>query len=267
MDSRRALIEAATALAESLPSDTVDALATAILLRGTSSRLQAEVAKRIPHHDHRARALKFVTQWKQEASELDSSTVSAALQTAAASERRHRDAQSVELVWTGPDCDTPLRRTEQAILQLLDSAQERITLVSFAVYAIPNIATALVRAAQRGVKITVIVETPDRMGGENEYNTLRALGKDVEACSTVYFWPRENRQLSHSNKPGLLHVKCAVADGEWLFISSANLTQQAFTINMELGMLVRGGTMAGRVEEQFRELILRQTLVRVDAQH
>jgi len=36
-------------------------------------------------------------------------------------------------------------------------------------------------------------------------------------------------------------MKCAVADGEWLFLSSANLTQQAFTINMELGMLVRGG--------------------------
>jgi phosphatidylserine/phosphatidylglycerophosphate/cardiolipin synthase-like enzyme len=50
-------------------------------------------------------------------------------------------------------------------------------------------------------------------------------------------------------------VKCAVADAEWLFLSSANLTQQAFTVNMELGMLVRGGTMPGRVEEQFRRLI------------
>jgi len=50
-------------------------------------------------------------------------------------------------------------------------------------------------------------------------------------------------------------VKCAVADGEWLFLSSANLTQQAFTINMELGILVRGGTMPMRVEQQFEELI------------
>lgn len=31
--------------------------------------------------------------------------------------------------------------------------------------------------------------------------------------------------------------------------------QQAFTVNMELGMLVRGGTRPGRVEEQFRRLI------------
>lgn len=62
-------------------------------------------------------------------------------------------------------------------------------------------------------------------------------------------------EQSDTNKPGILHVKCAVADGEWLFLSSANLTQQAFTINMELGMLVRGGTMPGRIEQQFERLI------------
>ena len=66
--------------------------------------------------------------------------------------------------------------------------------------------------------------------------------------------------LSETNKPGILHVKCAVADGEWLFLSSANLTQQAFTINMELGMLVRGGTMPRRVEKQFERLIQLKTL-------
>ncbi len=122
-------------------------------------------------------------------------------------------------------------------------------------YRIPNIANALVRAAKRGVKLTVIVETPDKLGGENAYSTLRALGEEVETCSSVYFWPKEKRKLSKTKKPGILHVKCAVADGEWLFLSSANLTQQAFTINMELGMLVRGGSMPQRVEQQFEKLI------------
>ena len=49
----------------------------------------------------------------------------------------------------------------------------------------------------------------------------------------------QNLALVLKHKVGILHVKCAVADGEWLFLSSANLKQQAFTINMELGMLVR----------------------------
>ncbi|MBL4883717.1 MAG: hypothetical protein JKY95_04150 [Planctomycetaceae bacterium] len=255
MNSNRIIVEAATGLAESLPFSTVETVATAILT-SNSSTLKAEITKRVPHHHQRDLVLAFVDQWRQDACNLGPTVVAIALQTAALSEQRHKDSQSVELVWTGPDAgDTPFRRTEQAILQVLDSARDRITLVSFAVYRIPNIANALVRAAKRGVKLTVIVETPDKLDGENEYSTLRALGEEVEACSSVYFWPKEKRKLSRTKKPGILHVKCAVADGEWLFLSSANLTQQAFTINMELGMPVRGGSIPQRVEQQFEKLI------------
>lgn len=255
MESRRIIVEAVTSLATSLPTSTAETVAAAILMSGSAS-LRAEIAKRVPHHQHRDMALAFVDYWRREAADVDAAVVGVALQTAARSEQKHRDSQSVELVWTGPDVgDAPFRRTEQAILQVLDSAEERITLVSYAVYRIPNIAGALVRAARRGVRLTVIVETPDKLGGENEYSTLRALGKEVEACSSVYFWPLENRPVSDKNKAGILHVKCVVADGEWLFLSSANLTQQAFTINMELGMLVRGGSMPTRVEKQFERLL------------
>jgi phosphatidylserine/phosphatidylglycerophosphate/cardiolipin synthase-like enzyme len=197
-----------------------------------------------------------VDRWRNEAKEVDARTVAVALQSASFSEQTHRDSQSVELVWTGPDTEhAPFRRTEQAILQVLDTAKRRITLVSFAVYGIPNVGKALVQAAKRGVRLVVIVETPDKIEGEGEYSTIKALGREVAACSRVYFWPREKRAVGDNNKVGILHVKCAVADGEWLFLSSANLTQQAFTINMELGMLVRGGTMPGRVEQQFERLI------------
>jgi phosphatidylserine/phosphatidylglycerophosphate/cardiolipin synthase-like enzyme len=159
-------------------------------------------------------------------------------------------------VWTGPDAGVvPFRRTEQAILQVLDAARSRITLVSFAVYRIPHVARALVRAVGRGVRLTVIVETPDRIEGQGEYSTIRALRPEVAACSSVYYWPQGERPLGENGKVGILHVKCAVADGEWLFLSSANLTRQAFTINMELGMLVRGGTMARSVEQQFERLV------------
>ena len=67
----------------------------------------------------------------------------------------------MELVWTGPDVGVvPLRRTEQALLQVIDSATRRATVVSYAVYHIPRICEALVRAADRGVSINVIIETP-----------------------------------------------------------------------------------------------------------
>src|SRR5204862_6045731 len=120
--------------------------------------LLAEISKRVPHHHHRDMALAFVDRWQNEAKDIDARTVAVALQSAALAEQTHRDSQSVELVWTGPDPEqTPSRRTEQAILQVLDAARTRITLVSFAVYRIPNVGNALVRAAKRGVRLTVIV--------------------------------------------------------------------------------------------------------------
>jgi phosphatidylserine/phosphatidylglycerophosphate/cardiolipin synthase-like enzyme len=260
MSSEQVIVASVHALACSLPSRTVEAVAASILTCSEGS-LRAEISKRVAHHQHRDLALAFVDRWKKDANDVERRTVAVALQSAALCAQTHRDSQSVELVWTGPDTDhTPFRRTEQAILQVFDAAKSRITLVSFAVYRIPNVCKGLVRAAKRGVKLTVILETPDKIEGEGEYSTIKALGEEVAACSTVYFWPKENRPVGDNNKVGILHVKCAVADGEWLFLSSANLTQQAFTINMELGMLVRGGMMPGRVEEQFEKLIQSEQL-------
>lgn len=173
-----------------------------------------------------------------------------------------RNARSVELVWTGPESDgTPFRRTEQAILQVLDAAQRRITLVSYAVYQIPFVREALARAAKRGVEITVIVETPNKLEGQNEYDTLKALGREVSACAQVYYWPEEERGRDQgNNKLGILHVKCVAADGQWLLLSSANLTEYAFTINMELGVLIEGGDLPASVEQHFEKLIKRGVL-------
>jgi phosphatidylserine/phosphatidylglycerophosphate/cardiolipin synthase-like enzyme len=263
MTPERVIVESAYSLACSLPSSTIEALAAAILT-STERSLRAEISKRVPHHQHRDMALAFVDRWQSDANDVDGRTVAVALQSAALSEKTRRDSQSVEIVWTGPDFEnSPLRRTEQAILQVLDAAKSRITLVSFAVYKIPNVGKALVQAAKRGVRLTVILETPDKIDGEGEYSTIKALGQEVAACSTVYFWPKENRPTGDNNKVGLLHVKCVVADGEWVFLSSANLTQQAFTINMELGMLVRGGVMPKQVEQQFELLIQNKHLRQV----
>ena len=195
---------------------------------------------------------------------MTAEAVALALRTASHAEKVHREGQAVELVWTGPGTEAhPFRRTEQAVLQVLDSARQRITLVSYAVYGIPKVCGALVRAARRGVQINVIVETPDKLEGENEYSTLRALGDDVAACSAVYYWPKDRRGRDDNGKLGILHVKCAVADGRWLFLSSANLTGYTFAINMELGVLVTGGKLPGQVQEHFERLIVGGTLARL----
>ncbi|NDD65508.1 MAG: hypothetical protein EBZ36_16265, partial [Acidobacteria bacterium] len=97
--------------------------------------------------------------------------------------------------------------------------------------------------------------TPDRIEGAGEYDTIRALGADITSCASIYYWPREHRDIGDNGKAGILHVKCVVADGELMLLSSANLTHQAFTVNMELGVLIRGGNIPAKVDQQFMSLI------------
>jgi phosphatidylserine/phosphatidylglycerophosphate/cardiolipin synthase-like enzyme len=53
------------------------------------------------------------------------------------------------------------------------------------------------------------------------------------------------------------------ADGRWLFLSSANLTEYAFSINLELGVLITGGEQPVLVERQFQQLIVDGLFVEV----
>jgi len=260
--SHELISQAACRLAAELPRSTIQIVSRIIDDSPSLQSAKRRIAQ-LPQPHQRELATKFVEACIAAVPQVKPPAVALALLTAGVSEKVHRDAQSVELVWTGPDVGAiPFRRTEQAILQVLDSAQARITLISYAVYRIPNISDALVRAARRGVRIIVIVETPDRLAGENEYSTIQALGDDVASCSSVYYWPEAKRQ-KYGDKPGILHVKCAVADGRWLFLSSANLTEYAFTINMELGVLLTGGSLPSKVEENFDLMIATSVVERV----
>jgi hypothetical protein len=49
---------------------------------------------------------------------------------------------------------------------------------------------------------------------------------------------------------------------KWLFLSTANLTEQAFSINRELGVLITGGTTPAQVEVQFGKTIESGVLVK-----
>jgi phosphatidylserine/phosphatidylglycerophosphate/cardiolipin synthase-like enzyme len=263
MNPSLTIIEAALKLAGKLPGDVIDQAAQIISAHDVSDA-RSLIADSIPHPHYRSLCLGFFQDWRAKAPAVSPAEAAIALRTAACSQRSREADQSVEIVWTGPRSEeVSFRHTEQAILQVLNSAQSRILLVSYAVYSIPNIQEAVVRAAKRGVRITVVVETPDKMDVQSEYSTLQALGDEVARCSTVYYWPKENRKADASGKLGILHVKCVVGDGRWLFLSSANLTKYAFSLNMELGVLVTGGRAPAQVETHFGKMINSGILVRL----
>lgn len=249
---------AAARLANRLPSSVLISLAGAVSRCGVVGPGPAKQAilQSLPTPDFRDYTADFLDIWQIRANGVGAEAVATALLAAAASEQDHRHRENVEIVWTGPEpAETRFRQTEQAILEVVNLAKKRLTVVSYAVYRIPRIRDALVAAANRGVSIRLIVETPNRIEGQGEYDCLTALGSNVASACSVFYWPQENRPKDDNGKIGILHVKCAVADGHRMFLSSANFTEYAFTINMELGLLVTGGNLPAQVELHFERLI------------
>ena len=107
--------------------------------------------------------------------------------------------------------------------------------------------------------MVLIVETDDGPGGKIDVGPLRQLMNDLDRIR-VFEWPVDSRPRTR-DRYGTLHAKCALADGEVLFITSANLTGHALELNMELGVLLRGGRSPAQAAGHFAELIRTGVLV------
>jgi phosphatidylserine/phosphatidylglycerophosphate/cardiolipin synthase-like enzyme len=256
-DQDRLLIELQH-LATALPVELVETVAAAIEQTDTGdwTYAQAHVMRTLAQPAYQAHVHHVFQAWKAHSPGLTPASVALALRAASLAEAQHRLQQAISLVWTGPDSRIiPLRRTNQALLQLIQSAHKRLLIVSFAVYRAHDIAHALVEAAQRGVVIRLCLETPEAGEGKIAYDTLRALGPAVAECARVFAWPLDQRPQLPDGRHGSLHAKVAVADGHCLLLSSANLTEYAMTLNMELGVMIEGDELPGQVEQHFERLI------------
>lgn len=198
---------------------------------------------------------KLLALWATEHPDWNSSSLATALMSSAYSVRQSRQEVNVELVWTGPEVTKiPLRRTDRVLLQLIEEAKTELTLISFAVYKIPEIAQVLIEALNRGVQVRLIAENPE-IADKIPFGIKEALGKDIIEQAQVFIWPKHKRPVDNEGRYGSLHIKSAIVDSHKLFITSANLTQYAFTLNMEMGVLIQSRYLANQVERQIEDLI------------
>jgi phosphatidylserine/phosphatidylglycerophosphate/cardiolipin synthase-like enzyme len=209
----------------------------------------------------RSAFVSLMNEWQAGHADLSPRELAWALRGASASDEAHRSKQKLEMVWSGPSGSSTFRRTDQALLELIQAANHSIIVVAFAAYKVPHIAEALVGAANRGVKILLILESIKESEGAVTFSALKAMGRNLARAATVYAWPKEKRGTDANGNCGALHVKCAVADHNAALISSANLTEYAMNLNMELGLLIQGGEVPYALVQHFRSLIQRQVLV------
>lgn len=91
----------------------------------------------------------------------------------------------------------------------------------------------------RGVAVSLVVETDEGPDGRVDFAALGAF-VDAAAAVRVYDCPVELRPTANG-RHGTPHAKCATADGDTMFVSSANLTEHAMELNLEVGVVVRRG--------------------------
>jgi phosphatidylserine/phosphatidylglycerophosphate/cardiolipin synthase-like enzyme len=235
----------------------LDKMSADLNANGSMAALRA-----VPHAQvsHRFKALFQL--WKKSHADLPPVALATALRACQELNSHAVRSGALELVWTGPaDSPARMRRTEQALKETIRSAIDNLWFVSFAVYSVPGIRDALREAVDRGVMVRFIAEDPDESEGRIDHSISEALGKNLTGRLEVLVWPKEKRKTSSSGYSGVLHVKCALADDKKLFVSSANLSGSAMNLNMELGLLVDGGSAPKQMADHMNWLVSSKTLV------
>lgn len=242
------LLEAVTALACTVSPEKIEAIAIRIR-RTDPSAMEACLSGVLGAPSAAAVSGRLVAAWKGTTVKPDelASMLLAASHVASTVAAR----QSVELVWTGPT--TPfvsMRRTEQALLQVIGSARSTLSIMSFVAYDVSSIVAALNAASRRGVSISMFLESSQEQGGSITSDVIGKM-RDLVPAARLYGWLHKTDEFSD----GRVHAKVAVADARVSFITSANLTKYAMERNMEAGVLVSGGEVPSVLEAHLRSLV------------
>lgn len=242
------LLEAVTAVVCLVSPEKVRALAGAIR-KIEDTKTNVALSEVVGTATAKAVVERLIEAWR--ATSVGSGEVASMLLAASHAFENVSKHQATELVWTGPT--TPFvsaRRTEQALLQVINAAEQTLFITSFVAYDVSTIVKALNAANDRGVVISMLLELSQDHGGSITFDAIGKMRTLVPAAR-LYAW----RDKADPFSDGRVHAKVAVADGRMCFITSANLTGHAMEKNMEAGVLISGGHIPRLLDDHLRSLV------------
>jgi phosphatidylserine/phosphatidylglycerophosphate/cardiolipin synthase-like enzyme len=168
-----------------------------------------------------------------------------------------------DLVWSGPEVQgVHARDTRRVYEELLGSAGDSVWASTYAYFDGPKAFEVLARRMDQNpdLRVTLLLNIQRKRGDTTAADQLvrkftdRLWETDWPGSSR----PRDfydPRSLALDGPAGVLHAKAVVADGEAVFVTSANFTEAALDRNIEIGLLVRDRPLAASVSAHFRGLI------------
>jgi len=248
-------------LAEQLPPDHV--LAWARTLRSISPGdlelkgpgLEARLLDAKPGFAMGWVPARLVTAWQAAVPPLSGAAVAMALETAAIVQAR-ADARRSDVVISGPAAGrTAARLTSSVITELIHDCQTSLLIVSFAAFGVSEVVGELKKAADRGVRIDLVLESTADQGGTLQGRVGAAAAFEaIRRDANFWVWPARSRPAAGASRAAL-HAKLIAADESVALLGSANLTDKALAINLELGVIIRDPDTVGRIVSHFRSLM------------
>jgi phosphatidylserine/phosphatidylglycerophosphate/cardiolipin synthase-like enzyme len=171
-----------------------------------------------------------------------------------------KESEDTEVVWTGPDTNVvPVRRSAQVLKSLIDRATDKVFIVSYVSFNLPEIDESIRQALKRNVQVNLLLETADKRTGDRFLSdAIRYMEKFIGI--NVFQWPAKNRPPVGQSVASV-HAKCAVADGREAFVTSANLTEAAMDKNIELGLLLTGGDVPKEISDHLFSLVDQNVII------
>jgi hypothetical protein len=170
----------------------------------------------------------------------------------------------VDLVMTGPPvAGQENRDTSVVVSDLFRQAEESILIAGYAVYQGRKVFHSLAErmVARPALKVRMFLDIQRKPGDTSSSAELvRRFAHRFQSdewpigspTPEVFYYPRA--LSSDRVKRAALHAKCVVADGEKVFVSSANFTEAAQERNIEIGLLLHSTATAERLTHFFDAL-------------
>jgi putative cardiolipin synthase len=175
---------------------------------------------------------------------------------AAATVQKQAEAHRSDVVVSGPASDVaPVRLTSSVIAEVIRDSRDSLLVVSFAAFGVAEVVHELERAAKRGVRIDLVLETTAQDGGtlHGQIGAASAFA-GLQDHATFWTWPASRRPAVGASRAAL-HAKLIAADECTAMLGSANLTDKALVHNLELGVIIRDPDVVRRIVHHFRFLM------------
>jgi phosphatidylserine/phosphatidylglycerophosphate/cardiolipin synthase-like enzyme len=253
-----ALIEAVTGIAGILPDTYIRAWIKVLrAIEAPDDRTAALLIAAHPGAGLGARAALLVDAWR--ATEPTPAGTAVALALSAAFERHRQDLadRRVEIAVSGPLSDAvPTRLTHSVAVDVIRAATHGLLITSYAVVGVAEISREIESAADRAVRVDLILETNQHGGG-----MLHGPGDGRVALRALRFHPDVHlwewapaQRRGPGGRRGSMHAKVIAADRRVAYLGSANLTDSAYGENLEVGAVIHDQSAVGRLVDHFDRL-------------